>query len=90
MKRLLSTVTFSLAALLAAFMAQPAVAESKLQAGDYVGVIGDSITEQQQYSLFIEDYLLMCQPAKADLRASQFGWGGETSSGFAGAHGTTT
>ena len=44
-------------------------------------MIGDSITEQKQYSVFIENYLLMCRPA-ADLRATQFGWGGETSWGF--------
>src|SRR5687767_4450994 len=54
-----------------------------LRPGDYVAVVGDSITEQKQYSVFIEDYLLMCKPAP-DLRASQFGWGGETSWGFAG------
>jgi lysophospholipase L1-like esterase len=57
-------------------------AETLLQTGDYVAVVGDSITEQKQYSVFIEDYLLMCQPA-ADLRQSQFGWSGETSWGFA-------
>jgi lysophospholipase L1-like esterase len=53
-----------------------------LQHGDHVAVIGDSITEQRLYSLYIEDYLLMCQPA-ADLRATQFGWSGETAPGFA-------
>ena len=57
-------------------------AEPLLQNGDYVAVVGDSITEQKQYSVFIEDYLLMCQPA-ADLRQTQFGWSGETSWGFA-------
>ena len=57
-------------------------AEPKLKPGDYVAVIGDSITEQCLYSLFIEDYLLMCQPA-LDLRATQFGWGGETAPGYA-------
>lgn len=56
-----------------------------LQAGDYVAVVGDSITEQKMYSVFIEDYLLMCKPVENDnLRATQFGWGGETSWGFAG------
>jgi lysophospholipase L1-like esterase len=54
-----------------------------LQAGDTVAVIGDSITEQRLYSMYIEDYLLMCKPAK-DLRVTQFGWGGETAPGFAG------
>ena len=56
-------------------------AESGLQKGDYVAVIGDSITEQKLYSLNIESYLLMCQP-KAGLSATQFGWGGETAEGF--------
>lgn len=53
-----------------------------LQKGDYAAVIGDSITEQKKYSVFIEDYLVMCQPA-ADLTATQFGWSGETSWGYA-------
>ena len=30
---------------------------------DFVAICGDSITEQKLYSVFIEDYLLMCQPA---------------------------
>jgi lysophospholipase L1-like esterase len=54
--------------------------QATLQDGDFLGICGDSITEQKQYSVFIEDYLLMCQPAK--VRAMQFGWGGETSWGF--------
>jgi lysophospholipase L1-like esterase len=58
-------------------------AEAKLQEGDSVAVIGDSITEQRLYTMFIEDYLLMCQPAPK-LRAMQFGWGGETAGGFRG------
>lgn len=57
-------------------------ADEGLKAGDYVAIIGDSITEQKQYSVFIEDYLLMCKP-QADLRTTQFGWSGETSWGFA-------
>ncbi len=58
-------------------------AENLLREGDFVAVCGDSITEQKQYSVFIEDYLLMCRPA-AGLRAVQFGWGGEQAGGFAG------
>lgn len=68
---------------LLAIVPQVLAAEAKLQDGDYVAVIGDSITEQRLYSLYIEDYLLMCKPAQ-DLRATQFGWGGETAPGFAG------
>src|SRR5436190_13665670 len=60
----------------------PATAPAaKLAANDYLAICGDSITEQKLYSVIIEDYLLMCQPA-ANLRAAQFGWGGETADGF--------
>ncbi|MCE5268171.1 MAG: SGNH/GDSL hydrolase family protein [Planctomycetaceae bacterium] len=62
---------------------QAAAAEKGLRPDDYVAVIGDSITEQRLYSMFIEDYLLMCKPV-AGLRVTQFGWGGETAPGFAG------
>ncbi len=58
-----------------------AVAKELVESGDVVAVIGDSITEQKQYSVFMEDYLLMCQPADK-LQVSQFGWGGETAAGF--------
>jgi lysophospholipase L1-like esterase len=49
--------------------------------GDLVAVCGDSITEQHMYSVFIEDYLLMCKPVDG-VKTEQFGWGGETSWGF--------
>jgi lysophospholipase L1-like esterase len=58
-----------------------AARERLIQSGDMVAVIGDSITEQKQYSVFIEDYLLMCQPAEK-VQVAQFGWGGETAAGF--------
>ena len=56
----------------------------KLQKGDFVAICGDSITEQKLYSIYIQDYLLMCKPAGVggDLRTMQFGWSGETSWGF--------
>ena len=56
-------------------------ASAQLQSGDHVAVIGDSITEQRKYSVYIEDYLVMCQPAP-QLKQTQFGWSGETSWGF--------
>ncbi len=71
--------TVCLAALL---LASSILAEERgIKGGDRVAVIGDSITEQKLYSVFIEDYILMCQPAKPD-RVMQFGWGGETAEGF--------
>ena len=59
-----------------------AAAELALKPADYVAITGDSITEQKQYSVFMEEYFLMCQPV-AKLQATQFGWGGDTSWGFA-------
>ncbi|MEI6645272.1 MAG: SGNH/GDSL hydrolase family protein [bacterium] len=55
----------------------------ELSQGDFVAVCGDSITEQRRYSVFIEDYLLMCQPQK-DLQVMQMGWNGEVTWGFIG------
>ena len=60
-----------------------AAADLALQPGDFVAVVGDSITEQKQYSVFIEDYLLMCRPV-GQVRVAQFGWSGDTANGFAG------
>src|SRR5690349_8333727 len=57
-------------------------AEPVLKDGDLVAIVGDSITEQKLYSVFIEDYLLMCAPGGKGVRTMQFGWGGETSWGF--------
>jgi lysophospholipase L1-like esterase len=76
--------SFWMAVAAVTFIGCPAAgAELALQKGDFVAVVGDSITEQKQYSVFIEDYLLMARPADS-LRAAQFGWGGETAHGFAG------
>ncbi|MDB5296575.1 MAG: hypothetical protein JWO31_2558 [Phycisphaerales bacterium] len=63
--------------------AAPAADVAGLRDGDHVAVVGDSITEQKQYSVFVETYLAACQPAKG-LTATQFGWGGETAPGFLG------
>src|SRR3954454_20482466 len=76
MKRLGSILLTLLAAL-----ATGASAQNQLQKGDFVAICGDSITEQKQYSVFIEDYLLMCKP-QADVRVMQFGWSGEVAPGF--------
>lgn len=52
-----------------------------LQPGDRLAIIGDSITEQKQYSRIIETYLTVCRPdLKVDVR--QYGWSGETAEGF--------
>lgn len=66
-------------------LALPAAADSQptplLPANARVAIIGDSITEQKLYSKFIETYLLACT-GRTDIKCFQFGWGGETASGF--------
>ena len=56
--------------------------ELVLEKGDRLAIIGDSITEQKQYSKFIETYLLACCP-ELEIQSFQFGWGGERAPGFA-------
>ena len=54
----------------------PLRAEPILQPNDVLAICGDSITQQRIYTVFMEDYLLMCNPVQG-LRIAQFGWGGE-------------
>jgi lysophospholipase L1-like esterase len=57
-------------------------AQSALKDGDILLICGDSITEQKQYSVFIEDYILMSQPVK-NVKTIQIGWAGENVQHFA-------
>src|ERR1019366_9875172 len=57
-------------------LALPAFAGAALESGDRVAICGDSITEQKQYTVFMEDYLLMCQPVRT-ASVEQIGWSGE-------------
>jgi lysophospholipase L1-like esterase len=75
MRFLLTTI------LLLGAMAKPSFAEPVLKDGDVLAICGDSITEQKQYSVFIESYLLACKPVQ-NLRIVQIGWGGEQVPGF--------
>lgn len=52
-----------------------------LKKGDRIAIVGDSITEQRQYSKFMEIYLLACIP-EMELTTCQFGWSGEQSPHF--------
>jgi lysophospholipase L1-like esterase len=54
-----------------------------LEPGDRVAVCGDSITEQRVYTVFIEDYLLKCQPVRVGS-VQQIGWSGEALPGLLG------
>jgi lysophospholipase L1-like esterase len=62
-------------------VATPLRADFLLQPNDVLGIAGDSITQQKIYTVFLEDYLLMCQPVPG-LRFAQFGWGSERTGGF--------
>lgn len=59
----------------------PQPAALVLQKGDRLAIIGDSITEQKQYSRIMETYLTVCVP-ELEITARQYGWGGETAPGF--------
>lgn len=52
-----------------------------LKKGDRLAICGDSITEQKEYSLIMETYLTVCAP-ELGVAVRQYGWGGETASGF--------
>ena len=58
-------------------------AQSVLKSGDLVAICGDSITDQRVYSVYIADYLLMCQPT-AGVKSMQCGWAGATTNSSAG------
>ena len=77
----MKSLKFAIGTVVVGCVALGVPAFGQLQKGDTVAVIGDSITEQRKYSVFIEEYLTMCQPAP-DLKQTQFGWSGETSWGF--------
>ncbi len=59
----------------------PATSGLFLKKGDRLAICGDSITEQKLYSRIMETYLTVCVP-ELDVRVRQYGWGGETASGF--------
>jgi hypothetical protein len=52
-------------------------AEPVLKTGDVLAVTGDSITQQGIYTIFLEDYILMCGPV-GGVKVIQCGWGGTT------------
>ncbi|QIF01429.1 SGNH/GDSL hydrolase family protein [Roseimicrobium sp. ORNL1] len=54
----------------------------KLPPNTKLAIVGDSITEQKQYSKFIEVYLL-ASAGRPDIKVFQYGWSGERAGGFA-------
>lgn len=59
----------------------PDTSKPFLKKGDRLAICGDSITEQKMYSRVMETYLTVCVP-ELQITARQYGWGGETASGF--------
>lgn len=57
-----------------------ATAEFAIRDGDRIVLLGDSITEQRQYTTFIETYTLTRFP-KWHLTFRNIGWGGDTAQG---------
>jgi len=74
--------TARLLVVFALLAATAALAAPVVKDGDRVAIAGDSITEQKQYSRFMEAYLLACSGLK-DVKVFQFGWGGEQAPGYA-------
>lgn len=73
------------AAAMFAVMAGAAAAETAplVTAQTRLAIVGDSITEQKQYSRFMELYLTACAPVPPEA-VCQFGWGGDSAPGFSG------
>ena len=63
-----------------------ATAEFAIRDGDRVVLLGDSITEQRQYTTFIETYTLTRFP-QWHLSFRNIGWGGDTAQGGLGRSG---
>jgi len=72
----------ALSVLVSVVLLSTARGEPVIREGDRVAIVGDSITEQKQYSRFVEDYLQMCVP-QLGVTVFQFGWSGERAPGFA-------
>ena len=62
-------------------LAAPKVSGLFLRKNDRLAIIGDSITEQKQYSRLVETYLTVCVP-ELDITVRQYGWSGERVPGF--------
>lgn len=56
-------------------------AELLLKQGQLLSIVGDSITEEKDYSRFIEDYITCCYP-QLKVKCLLMGWSGEVASGF--------
>ena len=81
-RRILAPLVVAAIVVAVSSFALRAFAAPVIEKGDVVAVCGDSLTEQKVYSVFVEDYLLMCQPAP-DVKTLGCGWGGSTAAHLA-------
>ena len=70
-----------LACLLNLLFVIKASAAPLIRPNDRLAICGNAMTAELGYSLYIEDYLLMCQRVEG-LDVSQFGWSGQTAEAF--------
>jgi len=77
-KRVFSTVLIALA--VAVTIASCVFAAPVFKRGDRVVIYGDSITEQQMYSRYIQQYV-QCRYPEMKLKFFNAGWGGDTAPG---------
>ncbi len=59
----------------------PETSAPVLKKGDRLAICGDSITEQNLYSVLMETYLTACTP-ELEITCRQHGWSGEQAGGF--------
>ncbi len=83
MKKELSALLLLAASTCPLLAEAPAGATATLPPGGRLAIVGDSITEQKQYTRFMEAYIVACA-GRPDVHVFQFGWGGETAGGFSG------
>jgi lysophospholipase L1-like esterase len=83
MRRMFASAASLLLSVLCLAFPQVSAGQSAVTPGARVAIIGDSITEQRQYSKYVEAYLLACSGVP-DVKVFQFGWSGETAGGFSG------
>lgn len=77
-----SSVALLVATIVAQFVFNTAMAADKIPENAHLAIVGDSITQQIKYSVYMEAYLLMCAGRK-DITVAQYGWSGERADGFA-------
>lgn len=77
----LASLTLSVALSLSALFVPTLRAAPVVQRGDLVAFCGDSITARRIYTLYLQEYLLLCAPLEA-VATIQAGRGFDTASGF--------